>query len=153
MADLLRAKRLVWGVIFLLVTAVASLSYLSGTRYVAAVRAVEQTLAVQSAIDGTLSLLKDAETGQRGFILTADEQFLEPYNEAQLLIPDALADLKHFATSDAAQAASLARLEQLTAAKQEFMSETIRLRRAGDSEGALARVRSGDGKHLMDQIR
>lgn len=62
MANLLKAKRFVWGVIFALVTAVAALSYSSGTRYLAAVQAVEKALTAQAAIDGTLSLLKDAET-------------------------------------------------------------------------------------------
>src|SRR5689334_8457958 len=93
MANLLKAKRVVWGFIFVLVTAVAALSYFSGTRYLAAVQAVEQALAVQSAIDGTLSLLKDAETGQRGYMLTGDEQFLAPHDAARAGLPNHLGQL------------------------------------------------------------
>jgi CHASE3 domain sensor protein len=83
MASLLKTKRVVWGIIFALVTAVAALSYSSGARYLAAARAVEHALAAQAGIDGMLSLLKDAETGHRGFILTGDEQFLAPYTGAE----------------------------------------------------------------------
>src|SRR5687767_12565856 len=94
MANLLKIKRVVWGLIFLLVTGVACLSYFSGARYVAAARAVEQALAVQSAIDGTLSFLTDAETGQRGFILTGDEQFLAPHDSALKGLPRHLGQLE-----------------------------------------------------------
>jgi CHASE3 domain sensor protein len=79
MRTLLKTKRLGWAVIFVIVTVMGLIAHLSGRRYLAAVQAVEHTLSVKSAISGTLSLLKDAETGQRGFILTGDEQFLEPY--------------------------------------------------------------------------
>ena len=45
-------------------------------------RLVEHTLNVQQAITRTLSLAQDAETGQRGFLLTADNEYLEPYQKA-----------------------------------------------------------------------
>ncbi|HEX6239788.1 MAG TPA: CHASE3 domain-containing protein, partial [Polyangiales bacterium] len=87
MAELLRTNRLIWGAIALVITVVGALSLASSSRYSAAVRAVERTLTVKAAIDGTLSLLKDAETGQRGFILTGDLPFLEPYDTALRALP------------------------------------------------------------------
>ena len=103
MADLLRTKRLVWGLILFVVTLVGGLVYVAGTRYLSAMRAVEHTLAVESAIEATLSLLKDAETGGRGFILTADDHFLEPFEDARRGIPQHLEQLSRSVASDPIQ--------------------------------------------------
>jgi diguanylate cyclase (GGDEF)-like protein/PAS domain S-box-containing protein len=153
MANLLKAKRFVWGLIFLLVTVVAGLVYVSGSRYLAAVRAIEQTLALQSAIEGTLSLLKDAETGGRGFMLTGDEGFLEPYQAAHREIPGHIRELERAIGADPAQLSRLRRLEALTTDKIKHIESTTVLRRAGDTEGAQRIVRAGGGKRLMDAIR
>jgi hypothetical protein len=53
MMNLLRAKRVVWGLMFVLMTSVALLSYFAGGRYIASERAVEEALTVQAAIDAT----------------------------------------------------------------------------------------------------
>lgn len=153
MSAVLRTKRLVWGIVLLLGTLAAALSYVSGTRYLATVAAVEQTLAVQSEIDGTLSLLKDAETGQRGYILTGDETFLEPYQAASAGIPRHLQRLEQATSDDPAQRQPLQELKRLTREKAEFIADTLRLRREGDLTGAMRLVRSGRGKQLMDSIR
>jgi diguanylate cyclase (GGDEF)-like protein/PAS domain S-box-containing protein len=138
---------------FVLMTSVATLSYFAGNRYLASERAVEEALAVQAAIEGTLSLLKDAETGQRGFLITGDAQFLEPHRVAIQELPHYLAELRNVTRSDAEQSARLTRLERFTQEKVAFMDESIDLRKAGDEEHALERVRSGRGKDLMDAIR
>src|SRR5215471_13866048 len=141
MASVLQVRRLVWGLLFLVVSAAGCFSYFSGVRYLAAVRAVEEVLAVQSDIDASLSLYKDAETGQRGFILTGDDQFMEPYDAARAGIPDRLADLHRFLDGDPVQRGRLAELERLAAQKFAFIEDTIRMRREGDLPGALAVIR------------
>lgn len=153
MANVLKAKRLIWGLILLLVTSTAALSYVSGTRYVATVQAVDQAVAVQSAIDNALSLLKDAETAQRGFLLTGDPEFLSPYDMACAELPQPLAELKQVAVRDRRQTQRMVELERLTGEKLAFMDDTVRLRREGEVTGAMALVRGGRGKQLMDEIR
>jgi diguanylate cyclase (GGDEF)-like protein/PAS domain S-box-containing protein len=153
MASLLQTKRLIWSIVLLLGTLAAALSYLSGTKYLATVAAVEQTLAVRSEIDATLSLLKDAETGQRGFLLTGDESFLEPYNAAVADIPRHLARLEQLTATDPTQRQRLHELERLTMEKARHLAEAMHLRRSGDADGALALVRGGVGKRSMDAIR
>lgn len=64
-----------------------------------------------------LSVLVDAETGQRGFLLTCKDQYLEPYNHAVLEIPRLLELLKSLNTSSWDNGVYLVRLEQLTSAK------------------------------------
>lgn len=153
MAALLKFKRLGWAVTFGLVTLMALLSYVSGRRYLAAMRAVEQTQAVQSAINATLSLLKDAETGQRGYILTGDPHFLEPYEAARAQIPPHFARLVQITEGDASHTSHLASLRRLIDDKLAHIEETIRLRHDGQEPHALELVRLGQGKQIMDRIR
>jgi two-component system, cell cycle response regulator len=153
MSSLLKTKRVVWGLMCLLLTAISVLSYASGKRYLAASRAVEQAILVQQAIDGTLSLLKDAETGQRGFMLTGAEQFLEPHRSAVASLPRQLAELEHVTVGDPLHTVRMKRLERLIQDKLAFIDEAIRVRRDGDLPAAMALVRSERGKQLMDAIR
>src|SRR4051812_19107299 len=103
MASVLQTKRLVWSIVLLLGTLAAASSYVSGGRYLATVAAVEQTMAVQSEIDATLSLLKDAETGHRGYLLTGDDAFLEPFQTAVAGIPTHLGALALATSNEPAQ--------------------------------------------------
>ncbi len=153
MATLLKTKRLGWAIIFVLVTAVGLLSYFSGRRYVTAMAAVEHTLAVESAINGTLSLLKDAETSQRGYILSGDPQFLEPYSVSLRELPESFARLSELSRSDQHQQSRLLKMRALTDEKLAFIAETVAMRREGDQAAALQLVRTGRGKQVMDQVR
>jgi diguanylate cyclase (GGDEF)-like protein/PAS domain S-box-containing protein len=153
MRGLLETKRLGWAVISALVTVMALLSYFTGTRYLGAVRAVEHTLAVESAIHGTITLLVDAETGHRGYLLTGDERFLEPLSWAKLELEPRLKGLDSLTMGDAQQAEHLRAIRGLIQQKLEFIRASEELRRLGNTEEAIARVRSGRGKELMDQIR
>ncbi|HVY30218.1 MAG TPA: CHASE3 domain-containing protein [Polyangiaceae bacterium] len=153
MASLLKSKRLGWAIIFALVTVMALLSYFTGKRYLAAVRAVEHTMAVESAIDTTLTLLVDGETGHRGFLLTGEEDFLRPLAGARRDLPRRFSTLEVLTHGDAAQAAHIKAIRGLVAEKMAFIAESERLRREGDFAAAIQLVRSGRGKMLMDRIR
>jgi diguanylate cyclase (GGDEF)-like protein/PAS domain S-box-containing protein len=153
MASLLRTKRFGWGVIFVLFTIVALLSYFSSQRYLAALRAVEHSQAVQSAVQGSLSLLKDAETGQRGYILTREQQFLEPYDSAKREIPSFLARLEQLTVTDAVEQRRLREMRELVEQKLADIDETIRLRDRSDAPVAVGLARSVHGKQIMDAIR
>src|SRR5262249_26054701 len=81
-----------------------------------------------SETQSLLSTLKDAETGQRGFLLTGDEQYLDPYNVARVRLPDELANLRRLAevgvvTSD------VDTIEKLAQARLEEAAKTIETRR------------------------
>jgi two-component sensor histidine kinase len=96
----------------------------------------------------TRSLLVDAETGQRGFLLTADPRFLEPYRLARADLPAVLSLLY-----SAGIAAPGDRLDSLSQAKLRELAETIALVRAGRRDAAITRVASGPGKSYMDELR
>jgi CHASE3 domain sensor protein len=100
-----------------------------------------------------LSNLKDAETGQRGYLLTSDESYLTPYNSALQQIPQIEERLQNLVVNDAAQRERVNKIKTLSAARLGLLKETIEFLRAGKREQALDKIRSGEGKRLMDEIR
>ena len=99
------------------------------------------------------SLLQDAETGQRGFLLTGEERYLEPYTTAVPRINAAIAEAKRLTVNNANQQRRLESLDALVAAKLSELQETIDLRRQKGLEPAVQVVLSDRGKKVMDDIR
>ncbi|MBK9444249.1 MAG: CHASE3 domain-containing protein [Comamonadaceae bacterium] len=99
-----------------------------------------------------MSGLKDAEIGQRGYALTGQESYLQPYLAVHIDIDDQLKTLQAL-TTDATASAHLLRLAPLIQAKMAELAQTITLVRAGDKAAAQRLMDSGSGKRLMDQIR
>jgi len=114
---------------------------------------VTQTLEVRHRLEELLSSVKDAETGQRGFLLTGEERYLDPYTNAKAALPGELKGLRSLTGDNPRQQQRIDTLEQLTVEKTAELGQTIALRRAGNVEGALALVRSDRGKAAMDRIR
>jgi len=111
------------------------------------------TLQVMQRVDGLLSSLKDAETGQRGYLLTNSESYLEPYDTARADIPGEIQELRRLTADNPKQQELLSQIQRFGEQKLSEMQETIVLKRAGNQEGALAVVRTDRGKLLMDSIR
>jgi PAS domain S-box-containing protein len=107
----------------------------------------------RSRIQSVFSLMQDAETGQRGFIITGDERFLEPYDRALREMDGALAELQRRLADDPAQSREVAALRTLVGRKRDTMERTVELRTDGDVGAAMAIVSSGEGKIAMDGIR
>ncbi|TCR69256.1 response regulator [Rhizobium sp. BK376] len=105
------------------------------------------------ALDDLLSSAQDAETGQRGFLLTNDERYLEPYNSALTAIPLGLDEIAELTSDNPAQQPNIATLKAHVAAKMAELKETIDLRRTQGLSPALTIVNSDRGKIEMDAIR
>src|ERR1700744_3101993 len=105
------------------------------------------------ALDELLSSTQDAETGQRGFLLTNNEKYLEPYNSALLAIPPKLDEIARLTSDTPAQKPKLAALQLHVGGKLAELKETIDLRRTQGLDAALAVVNSDRGKVEMDAIR
>ena len=93
--------------------------------------------------------VRDAETGQRGFLLTGDESYLQPYENAQAVIPGELKTLRRLTAGDPRQQQQLAELDRSTADKMAELRQTVGLRRAGNAAAALAIVRTDRGRDAM----
>ncbi|MES1244824.1 MAG: response regulator [Acidobacteriota bacterium] len=114
---------------------------------------VAHTHEVLSALDLILSLMKDAETGQRGYILTGDEKYLEPYNAALAGIDARVADVERLTADNPVQQARIPVLRNHLGAKRRELAETIALRRALGFEAARIAIASDRGKAAMDALR
>ncbi len=99
-----------------------------------------------------LSELRDAETGQRGYLLTGDEAFLEPYLTVRDSISDHLGALRQLTLLSAARK-HLDALAPLIEEKLSELAQVIALRRNHDMTAVIATVSSGRGKRLLDSIR
>ncbi|HLG98551.1 MAG TPA: PAS domain S-box protein [Bryobacteraceae bacterium] len=97
--------------------------------------------------------LRDAETGQRGFLLTGRAEYLEPYRAALDRLPNETRELGVLTGNDPDQHRRFARLQPLIAKKLEELRTTIELRQSQQPDAALALMISSQGKQTMDQIR
>ena len=99
-----------------------------------------------------LTALIDAETGQRGFVLTGQEGYLQPFSRGAKAAPVELAALQRAVVSPE-QRARAAAIGPLLAAKLNELRLTIRLRRSSGFDAALKTVSTNEGKNAMDRIR
>jgi CHASE3 domain sensor protein len=114
---------------------------------------VGHTLIVREQAEILLSLLKDAETGQRGFVITGDPEYLDPYENARKLLPTYQARLHELTRDNPAQQVALPRLDALIEARLSRLQEGIRVRREDGFEAAARFVIGDEGKRLMDSAR
>jgi signal transduction histidine kinase len=96
--------------------------------------------------------LQDAETGQRGYVLTGRDEYLEPYERAKREVPHRFRKLEPLLTGWADDR-MIRKLQKSAEAKLAHVEEIVVLRRNQGFEAAAAVVASGTGKRLMDEIR
>ena len=131
-----------------IVIGIASFSYVDSVAFRNAAAGAEQSrVAVEQTLE-LLSRLTDAETGQRGYLLTGDPGYQVDYDTA-------LPKIRRIQAGQtlAAESEDRRRLFGLVAAKLDEMDQTVRILRQGDSAQALAIVHTGRGKETMDAIR
>jgi methyl-accepting chemotaxis protein len=114
---------------------------------------VAHTYKVVEQITAYLSDLKDAETGQRGYLLTGDPAYLEPHTAAVQAAPKLMNELRTLTGDSPNQQRRIDQLEALTAQKFGELQRTIDFRKAGHADEALKLVLTNEGKIYMDQIR
>ncbi|MGE4064228.1 MAG: CHASE3 domain-containing protein [Rhodospirillaceae bacterium] len=100
-----------------------------------------------------LSLLQDTETGQRGYLLTEDEAFLQPYEAAIAAIAELRERFKTLVIDDTAAQSRAERLDQLISERLAILRSTLELHEKGQHAAAVELVKSGEGRKRMDEIR
>jgi signal transduction histidine kinase len=100
-----------------------------------------------------LQLLSDAETGQRGYLLTGESSYLQPYTHAQEELPGTVGRLSVLVAGSQTQRERLAEMATLARDKLDEMGRTVDLRKKHANDRALAIVRSGEGRRTMDAYR
>jgi PAS domain S-box-containing protein len=116
-------------------------------------RRVAHTHQVLTALEALLSTVTGAETGQRGYVLTGRDSYLQPYRAARESMGGRLAEFRSLTTDNPRQQARIPILQGTIGAKLAELGETIELRRTGGMEAALPVIESDRGARLMDEIR
>ena len=136
----------------LLVALGAAMSFWTVQQIKEAAAARNQSYKVIRGAEDLLSALTGAETGTRGFLLTGDAVFLQPYETQHKQISGQLKALRNITALETTKV-HLDALIPLVAAKLAGMSRIIELRQDNQIGAAIAAVSSGEGRKLMDAIR
>jgi len=132
---------------------VAGLSYWRLARNAEDREWVVHTYQVMGQLDGILQGMTDAETGERGYILTGDDSYLAPYLRGLSEVRETSAAVRKLTADNPHQQSSLNAVEPLIAERLRELQERIQVRRnAGLAAGAAA-MREGPGKEYMDRVR
>lgn len=108
---------------------------------------------VLSTTHRVLDDLQDAETGQRGYLLTGSAAYLQPYERGSRDVEPAMRQLYDVAGADSASIDIVRRIDVLQRSKLIELARTVDLARGGDRTGAIALVQTDEGKREMDRLR
>jgi methyl-accepting chemotaxis protein len=157
-----------FGLTLVLLLIIGGVSYFSISSLIENAKLVAHTHQVLENLEAVLSLLKDAETGQRGFLLTRQERYLKPYEEALLKLDQRIKDLRELTADNPNHKPRLDELERLKKLKLAELDKTIKARKAdplperedavdltkiAGLKTALDTVITDEGKKYMDEIR
>jgi CHASE3 domain sensor protein len=93
------------------------------------------------------------ETGQRGYVITGQKEYLEPFYEARQKIPVSISMLRNNFSSDPDQLQRLRQIEHLFSLKLAELEQSIEVRRQSGFPAAQAIVLTNQGKAIMDELR
>jgi adenylate cyclase len=114
---------------------------------------VRHTLMVEARLSNVLSDFQDAETGQRGYLLTGQPDYLAPYESAIRRVDGDIEALGAATADNPRQQASMRQLRDLAAARLARLSQALALYRSGDHASSTSPKQLGPDKALTDQIR
>jgi methyl-accepting chemotaxis protein len=132
---------------------VAFVGYRNITALIDNDRQVDHSHQVQSDLTLVLSVMKDAETGQRGFLLTGDDTYLDSYEAALRTVADVYQATLEVTADNPTQQNRVTAMKPLMDAKLALIKQTIETRRSQGFDAALKIVQTNTGKLEMEQIR
>lgn len=142
-----------FGLALFILAVVSIVSYRCTTSLIKNAEWVAHSHRVVESLESVIAQMTNAETGQRGFLLTGMDRYLEPYTNALANVEPKLNELRTLTSDNHDQQARLERLIPLVAVKFGELKETIDLRKSKGPEAALEVVLSDRGKMVMDDIR
>jgi len=128
-------------------------SYRTTTGLIDAAQMRAHSYQVLDSIEKVLSALEDAETGQRGYVITGEERYLDPYQSGIVTVHQTTQSLRELTADNPNQQQRIDALEPLITAKLTELKETIDLRKSKGFDAAVKVVLTDKGKQTMDDIR
>jgi PAS domain S-box-containing protein len=132
---------------------VSLLSYQDWAAFQRSAPQVQHSRQLLEKIESVLASIRDAESGQRGFVLTGNPAYLDTYNAAVAALPSQMQDLHSSVAAEPAQRTRVSTLDNLISEKLAELKETIALRQSRGFKAALTVVDTNRGKQAMDDIR
>lgn len=142
-----------FGTALLALVVISWVSYRETMSLVDSIRLAAHSHDVVDHLEEVLSCLKDAETGIRDFLITADRRDLEPFQAAKAVIPQRLNELKHVTASDPDRQKELEPLHALVVRKLTLLAEIVESRPLRGNTTAARLVKMEEGTKVMDEIR
>lgn len=142
-----------FGIIFVVVLIATIISEISTNTLEDASSWVAHTYDVKESLAKLEKTLIDAETGQRGFIYSGKEEFLEPYDKAVYTIGNQIKNLAITISDNPTQIENVKEIEKIAAEEMEYLQTTIQYKKVGREEELRTLVVSGTGRKIMDNIR
>lgn len=139
--------------IFVIFVASGVVAYINTRTLMQDARLVTHTHEVLSSLDEVISLVKDAETGQRGYLITGDDRYLAPYNSSVARVNLRVSEIERLVADNPRQQSQVPELRQQTALRIKLLEEGINIRREQGFEAARSFVLSDRGKVVMDEVR
>src|SRR5262245_19528526 len=136
-----------------IIVMIGVLTFLARRQATKSRQGVDHTYAVMQATSRTRSDIQDAETGQRGFLLTGDESYLAPYHNALTALRTDSVELREVTRDNPVQQYRLDTLSFLIGERLAALSQGIDVRRTEGAAAAAGSVRNDEGQRLMNEIR
>ena len=114
---------------------------------------VQHTYAVIAQVEIIMGSAKDAETGERGYLITGDSRFLEPYDNAQRDLPGELDTFQRLTSDNPSQQIRIADMRTHLAVRNQLLQHAIDIRRGGTNMAQSALAVTEQGKTEMDTLR
>ncbi|CAN5482177.1 HAMP domain-containing methyl-accepting chemotaxis protein [soil metagenome] len=142
-----------YGLALVLLVIIGAVSYQSTVRLIEAAGWVSHTHNVIDQAEDVLSAVKDAETGQRGYVITGDESYLTPFSGAQKRADEAIKSLTALTADNGVQQANIRTLEPLLSDRFARLNQGIEIRKTQGLEAGSKFMGTGEGKQIMQEIR
>ncbi|HEX7688570.1 MAG TPA: CHASE3 domain-containing protein [Burkholderiaceae bacterium] len=142
-----------FGISFVLLLGIGAVAYRGVDALTKASYSVTHTHQVIEHVVGMLSQLQEAEASQRGFLLTGDESYLDPYNTAVGLVGKLEHELRGLTADNPNQQRRLDEADAVVQARLGELAHNIQLRRDGGLDAGAKAVAAGAGKRTMDTLR
>ena len=136
-----------------ILVAIGAVSYRSTAKLTDTAEWVDHTHQVLEKLEALLSGMIDIETGDRGYVITGEESYLEPYTVGKASVSKQLQDTRKLTSDNPDQQRRLDTIEPLIASRVAFSQENIDLRKTSGFEAAQKHLLTGNGKALMDEVR